>query len=137
MEEFDIDECFESVLTLEESFLQEGREEGFGHGQRAGFEDGKSLGLERGFEFGSELGAIYGSIMLWSNLLSHFPDRYSPRTQKVITKLSNIIQDFPSSPTDEKYDEKLELIRNTFKQANSLMKTNKTKQKSINEVLSF
>ena len=78
-EEFDINECFDRAVSLEEDFIQEGRVEGFHYGQIAGFEDGKALGMARGFEFGGELGRIYGLALFWNNLINHSPKHYSKR----------------------------------------------------------
>ena len=75
----DIDACFDSLLTLEEEFLDRGRKEGVEHGAKVGFEDGRLLGLQRGFDLGEEFGTMYGSTLFWIALQSKSPDLFSKR----------------------------------------------------------
>lgn len=82
MQAEEIDNCFDDLLNIEETFVNEGRKEGMGYGEIVGLEDGRLLGLEKGFEFGEELGSVYGSTIIWKNILAVYPEKYSKRLVK-------------------------------------------------------
>lgn len=79
MEASEIDDCFDSLLNVEDSFITEGRNKGVTYGEQVGFEDGRLLGLEKGFEFGEELGNIYGFTLFCKNIIAIDPNKYSQR----------------------------------------------------------
>ena len=75
----EIDACFDQVLSIEDSFVEEGRLQGIEKGEQSGFDDGQDMGLQRGFEFGVELGTVYGSAVFWQSLLCSQPEKYGKR----------------------------------------------------------
>lgn len=56
---------FDSIVTLEERFLNEGREEGAAAGDAEGRREGKELGRLRGYEMGAEMGFYRGFCVVW------------------------------------------------------------------------
>ena len=60
---------FDSLLSLEDQFYNEGYKLGNADGVRAGQIEGRIFGLERGFEKYLEMGKLYGRAVVWSSRL--------------------------------------------------------------------
>ena len=60
---------FDSVLTLEDKFYNEGYDLGVSDGSRAGLIEGRFFGLERGFEKYASMGKLHGRAVIWTGRL--------------------------------------------------------------------
>ncbi|KAH8153763.1 uncharacterized protein LAJ45_01530 [Morchella importuna] len=58
-------DIFDSLLSLEEDFYQEGYALGVKDGEQAGRIEGRAFGLEKGFEKFLELGRLQGRCSVW------------------------------------------------------------------------
>lgn len=61
---------FDSLLSLEETYYNQGYTEGSADGALAGRAEGRQLGLEKGYQKFFESGRLYGRAILWANRLS-------------------------------------------------------------------
>ncbi|KAI9815003.1 MAG: hypothetical protein M1827_002846 [Pycnora praestabilis] len=64
---------FESLLSLEDQFYDEGYQLGVADGYRAGRIEGRVFGLEKGFERYVAMGALHGKSAVWSGRLTKAP----------------------------------------------------------------
>ncbi|KAK4104519.1 DUF1715-domain-containing protein, partial [Parathielavia hyrcaniae] len=60
---------FDSLLTLEDQFYNQGYSQGMADGLAAGRAEGRQLGLERGFQKFVESGRLQGRAIVWANRL--------------------------------------------------------------------
>ncbi|KAK4463396.1 hypothetical protein QBC42DRAFT_265861 [Cladorrhinum samala] len=60
---------FDSLLSLEETYYNQGYAEGSADGASAGKAEGRQLGLEKGYQKFFESGRLYGRAILWANRL--------------------------------------------------------------------
>ncbi|PWW77534.1 DUF1715-domain-containing protein [Tuber magnatum] len=58
-------DIFDSLLSLEEDYYQEGYAHGLADGEKAGRLEGRVFGLEKGFEKFLELGRLQGRCSVW------------------------------------------------------------------------
>ncbi|TVY33669.1 putative ORAOV1 family protein [Lachnellula occidentalis] len=58
---------FDEVLALEETFYNDGYQQGKADGVKAGRIEGRTFGLEKGFEKFVESGRLYGKSLVWAN----------------------------------------------------------------------
>lgn len=72
-------DLFDSVLNLEENFLEEGKKQAENEGKALGLKEGFELGWQKGSEFSTELGYYLGCILFWKQSLSFFPHSVSER----------------------------------------------------------
>lgn len=87
---------FDSLLTLEDGFYNEGYHLGVSDGNRAGLIEGRLFGLEKGFEKYAFMGNLYGRAVIWSGRLpisrdtpiSDRQDASAADTDKVFKSLS-------------------------------------------------
>ncbi|KAH7847358.1 hypothetical protein Vadar_025214 [Vaccinium darrowii] len=85
-------DVFDSSLNLEETHFKEGFNEGYNDGITSGKEEGRQRGLIRGFEIGEELGFYMGCVDIWTSAIRVDPNCFSPRNQKNIKTLDNIVK---------------------------------------------
>lgn len=111
-----VEDIFDSSLNLEETHYQEGYKEGYNHGVTTGKEEGKEVGLKTGFETGEELGFYKGCVDVWNSAIQINPTRFSPRVQKGIKQMQELIQKYPvMDPEDESVQEIMEALRLKFR----------------------
>lgn len=60
------DDLFDGLLDLEETFYNEGYDQGMADGKRAGLIEGRFFGLERGFQKYAAMGQLHGRAVVWS-----------------------------------------------------------------------
>lgn len=60
---------FDSILSLEDQFYQEGYKLGEEDGRRAGLLEGRLFGLEKGFEKYACMGQLHGRAVVWAGLI--------------------------------------------------------------------
>lgn len=60
---------FDTLLTLEDQFYNDGYNQGMADGLVAGRAEGRQLGLERGFQKFVESGRLQGRAIVWANRL--------------------------------------------------------------------
>ncbi|KAL4361371.1 hypothetical protein GQ457_04G005400 [Hibiscus cannabinus] len=110
------DDIFDSSLNLEETHYQEGYKEGYSHGIATGKEEGREVGLKTGFETGEELGFYKGCVDVWSSVIQVDPTRFSPRVQKNINQMQELIQKYPvMDPENESVQDIMEDLRLRFR----------------------
>ena len=73
---------FDTVLTLEDQFYQEGYALGIADGHRAGLIEGRAFGLEKGFEKYLTMGKAHGRAEVWAGRL--------PSTQKEVVASQDV-----------------------------------------------
>lgn len=61
---------FDSLLSLEDQYYNEGYEQGVADGSRAGRIEGRIFGLEKGFEKFVSMGKLHGRAAIWHARLS-------------------------------------------------------------------
>ena len=66
---------FESLLSLEDEYYNEGHALGTADGKQAGHLEGRIFGLEKGFEKYLEMGRLQGRLIVWSSRLSQTKDQ--------------------------------------------------------------
>ena len=57
---------FDTLLSLEDEFYEEGYDLGLSDGIRAGLIEGRSFGLEKGFEKYAAMGRLHGKALIWA-----------------------------------------------------------------------
>ena len=60
MDDFDINDAFDTIILSENRLVEQGYEEGFVAGSREGEEEGYRLGAQKGSEIGQEVGFYIG-----------------------------------------------------------------------------
>ena len=60
---------FDSLLSLEDQYYDEGYKSGFKDGQEAGLAEGRAFGLEKGFEKYKAMGQLRGRSLVWASRL--------------------------------------------------------------------
>ena len=75
------DDPFDSILSLEDQFYNEGYDLGVSDGNRAGLIEGRSFGLEKGFEKYGSMGKLYGRAVIWTGRLPASRDTPVPYSQ--------------------------------------------------------
>ncbi len=117
------DDLFDSLLHLEEHFVQQGIESGRQHAEQAAYRSGFELGQKKGSEIGEELGYYFGCVTLWLELANKHPDLFAgKRVLPTLMKLQQLICTFSSDPTKEELFDDLENIRAKFKHLAALLK---------------
>jgi len=109
------DDIFSSIISLEQTFIEEGRAEGKLHGARLGKTSGIELGYKTGFELGNELGYYLGCVEGWLLVVNKHPNNFSSRTTKTLLDLKATISSMKVDPSHEQMTEEVEKIRNKFK----------------------
>ena len=65
-----IDDSFDKLLELEDTFYNEGYDLGVADGKQAGLIEGRFFGLEKGFEKYASIGRLHGKVTIWAGRLS-------------------------------------------------------------------
>ena len=79
-------DIFDSIIGIEEAFVEYGREEGLKAGKRSGIEEGFELGLSKGNEIGTEVGYYWGCAQTWKSLLQVAPSSFNSRYVSTIQR---------------------------------------------------
>ncbi|KAF8934941.1 hypothetical protein BGZ58_005339 [Dissophora ornata] len=118
--ELDLD----SLVHLENMFVEYGREDGLAAGVRNGVIEGRVMGCEKGFELSREVGYYAGCAQLWKALAQLDSERISEKTLKKINSLQDLIDSFPrQNQLDDDVIALLDRIRGKFKTVASAMQT--------------
>ncbi|RPB05525.1 DUF1715-domain-containing protein [Choiromyces venosus 120613-1] len=121
-------DIFDSLLSLEEDYYQEGYANGLADGEKAGRTEGRVFGLERGFEKFLELGNLQGRCSVWkartkpldtptatSTIASHGTENNfqitNPRAQKQIESLALLLTHPPFKNDEESVQEVEETLK--------------------------
>ncbi|KAK9366913.1 hypothetical protein V1509DRAFT_641233 [Lipomyces kononenkoae] len=109
------DDVFESLLTLESSFYQQGYNDGLNDGRRRGMSEGKQFGLQTGFQRYVSVGILEGRCRVWNELrrdmttLSNTSGDVVPlgggRSTKQLQVLTELVTGIPTENTEEAVDE--------------------------------
>jgi len=110
-----INDIFDSLLTIEQTFIEEGRADGILYGSRLSRKEGIELGYKTGFELGNELGYYLGCVEGWLLLSTKFPNKFSDRSKKTLLSLKGMITSLDLDPTRETMTDDVQKIRNKFK----------------------
>jgi len=119
-----MDEVFDSLLSLEETYYAEGYEEGLRDGEKVGLVEGCLFGFEKGFDKFLELGRLQGRVSVWKARIP-LPDMESlqdqsisttqpiinPRLIKQICQLESIISSPPTANDADSVEEAEEIMR--------------------------
>ncbi|KAL1923185.1 uncharacterized protein VTP21DRAFT_9561 [Calcarisporiella thermophila] len=112
----------DTLVELENMFMEQGRDEGFEAGERAGVIEGQVFGCEKGYELALEVGYYAGCMEAWQLAASQHPSKFSPRTLKALSSLNAAIEAFPKENNlDVDFMELVEKIRARFKVLMSLL----------------
>lgn len=114
-----MDDDFDSVISPEERFTNEGKLAGMEEGKDLGIEDGIPLGYEKGYVITSEIGYIRGCIESWLKYYKKYPDQC--KSSRSLKSLEKILLELEGLVTMEDIMQKSESIRLKFKQLNSQM----------------
>eukprot|EP00249_Psilotum_nudum_P011756 c23363_g1_i1 orf=494-931(-) len=115
-------DIFESSLSLEDSHLRQGFDDGFRDGLEAGRAEGREAGRKAGFEIGEEVGFYTGCVDIWKAVLVKDPHAFSARSQRTIKLLEEQLRVFVlSKPGDSQLGDLLDMIRARFRAILSLL----------------
>ncbi|KAF9172032.1 hypothetical protein BGX21_006444 [Mortierella sp. AD011] len=118
--ELDLD----SLIHLENMFVEYGKEDGRAAGIRSGVIEGRVMGCEKGFELSREVGYYAGCAQLWKALAQLDPERISEKTLKKVNSLLDLINSFPrQNQLDDDVIALLDRIRGKFKMVASALQT--------------
>jgi len=124
MDDFDINDAFDTIILSENRLVEKGYEEGFVAGSREGEEEGYRLGAQKGSEIGQEVGFYIGFTEGW---LQELAGR-EKRPEKIIRhleKLRSLLLEFPEDNLkDVDIGEQLRGIRAKFKTVCAMLKIN-------------
>ncbi|GFR49834.1 hypothetical protein Agub_g11774 [Astrephomene gubernaculifera] len=110
------DDLFGAALSVEDTSIQKGREDGIKDGLLAGLAEGRELGIQKGYEIGQEVGFYAGCTRMWRALQAREPGALSERQERALAALEALIQNFPLyDPQDENLIDALERLRGRFK----------------------
>ncbi|KAI5809568.1 hypothetical protein DFH27DRAFT_476074 [Peziza echinospora] len=122
---------FDSLLSLEETYYDEGYTEGAKDGETAGRNEGRAFGFEKGFEKFLEMGKMQGRIAVWKSRIAQPSSDASlagtnaqiapitnPRVIKHISQFENIVSN-PSTVNDE---ESVEEVDESLKRGRAKLK---------------
>ena len=80
------DDAFDSLLSLEDQYYNEGRALGVADGARSGRIEGRVFGLEKGFEKFASMGALAGRCSIWEARLSTSLTRIGSDGKDIVSK---------------------------------------------------
>lgn len=90
-----VDDVFGESLTLEDTHLNEGFQEGYETGLASGQDDGREVGLKTGFTTAEELGFYRGCVDVWNSVIRVEPTCFSTRVQKNIKEMDELVSKYP------------------------------------------
>ncbi|KAK9317361.1 hypothetical protein V1522DRAFT_27801 [Lipomyces starkeyi] len=109
------DDLFDSLLTLESSFYQQGYDEGLNDGLRSGRSEGTQFGLQTGFQRFVSVGILQGRCRVWkelssrTNSSSNTADDVVPvgggRSTKQLQVLTELVTGIPTENTEDAVEE--------------------------------
>ncbi|KAK9429753.1 hypothetical protein V1505DRAFT_148151 [Lipomyces doorenjongii] len=110
------DDLFDSLLTLETSFYQQGYNEGLNDGLRSGTSEGTQFGLQTGFQRFVSVGILQGRCRVWKELSSGTnsssntaADDVVPvgggRSTKQLQVLTELVTGIPTENTEDAVEE--------------------------------
>ncbi|KAK9372652.1 DUF1715-domain-containing protein [Lipomyces chichibuensis] len=109
------DDLFNSLLTIESSFYQQGYNEGLNDGLRSGTSEGTQFGLQTGFQRFVSVGILQGRCRVWKELSSRTnsssitADDVVPlgggRSTKQLQVLTELVTGIPTENTEDAVDE--------------------------------
>lgn len=111
-----VDDIFDTSLNLEDTHYKEGYSEGYSSGLASGKDEGREVGLKTGFEVGEELGFYRGCVDVWNAAILMQPNCFSPRVQKSIKQMDELLQKYPvSEPENESVTDIMDSLRLKFR----------------------
>ncbi|KAK9387167.1 hypothetical protein V1515DRAFT_82454 [Lipomyces mesembrius] len=109
------DDLFDSLLTLETSFYQQGYNEGLNDGLRSGTSEGTQFGLQTGFQRFVSVGILQGRCRVWKELSNATHSSSNPaddvvpvgggRSTKQLQVLTELVTGIPTENTEDAVDE--------------------------------
>lgn len=123
----DINDVFDNIFLFEDQLQKKHYDEGYKDGIKSGNTDGYHLGYHRGTEIGAELGYYYGVVISILKNKSNFQFTMYQSAEQI----KNSIDKFPNNNSAD-FDIIIELdnIRTQFKKIASILKIEKTFEKS-------
>ncbi|XP_031131478.1 protein LTO1 homolog [Ipomoea triloba] len=110
------EDIFDSSLNLEDTHYKQGYSDGYADGLASGVEEGRQVGLKTGFEVGFELGFYRGCIDAWISAIRLDPTCFSPRVQKNIVQMDELLRKYPiSDPENESVTDIMDSLRMKFR----------------------
>nr|GMD10603.1 protein LTO1 homolog [Ipomoea batatas] len=110
------EDIFDSSLNLEDTHYKQGYSDGYADGLASGVEEGRQVGLKTGFEVGFELGFYRGCIDVWISAIRLDPTCFSPRVQKNIVQMDELLRKYPiSDPENESVTDIMDSLRMKFR----------------------
>ncbi|TVY22357.1 putative ORAOV1 family protein [Lachnellula hyalina] len=88
---------FDEVLALEETFYNDGYQQGKADGVKAGRIEGRTFGLEKGFEKFVESGRLYGKSLVWANRMPQLQESGGADVETTPTSLSQKLPPLPNN----------------------------------------
>lgn len=85
----------EDLVSVEQTFFDDGYTDGFAHGRIHGLIEGRALGREKGFEMWEELGFYEGFARTWGAVLSAQGEEERGRSANHVKHLLDLISSFP------------------------------------------
>ncbi|KAJ8096994.1 hypothetical protein POJ06DRAFT_37702 [Lipomyces tetrasporus] len=122
------DDLFDSLLSLESSFYQQGYDEGLNDGLRSGTSEGKQFGLQTGFQRFVSIGILQGRCRVWSELGSGKNPSSNAAADLVLlgggrsTKQLQVLTDLVTGIPTENTMDAVEDYENRFKRARARAK---------------
>ncbi|TVY90372.1 putative ORAOV1 family protein [Lachnellula willkommii] len=98
---------FDEVLALEETFYNDGYQQGKADGVKAGRIEGRTFGLEKGFEKFVESGRLYGKSLVWANRMPQLQESGGADT---ITTPTSSSQKLPPLPGNQRLGRHLKVF---------------------------
>ncbi|KAK9455843.1 DUF1715-domain-containing protein [Dipodascopsis uninucleata] len=105
----DIDDIFDSLLSLESVFYKEGYNEGLADGLRSGRSEGKQFGLQTGFQRFLSVGILQGRCRIWKQFGKPQSQESQKRENTNSAYDQNIIT-LQSSSTDNRSMKQLQVL---------------------------
>ncbi|BFZ59059.1 hypothetical protein YB2330_000061 [Saitoella coloradoensis] len=125
-----VDELFDPLLNLEESFYREGYEQGYNDGLIQGEIEGRRFGLENAYQRFRDLGVISGRCLLWRAILSSpsssssssSTDTVPAKAEKQLARLESLLAEVPMENSEgDDFDTLWLKIKNKAKVVSALM----------------
>ncbi|BFZ63048.1 hypothetical protein YB2330_004160 [Saitoella coloradoensis] len=120
-----VDELFDPLLNLEESFYKEGYKQGYDDGLIQGEIEGRRFGLENAYQRFRDVGVISGRCLLWRTLLSSSTansDAVPAKAEKQLAKLESLLAQVPMENSEgDDFDTLWLKIKNKVKVVSALV----------------
>ncbi|ODQ51263.1 DUF1715-domain-containing protein [Saitoella complicata NRRL Y-17804] len=123
-----VDELFDPLLSLEESFYKEGYEQGYNDGLIQGEIEGRRFGLENAYQRFRDVGIISGRCLLWRAILSSpsssslNSDAVPAKAERQLAKLESLLAQVPMENSEgDDFDTLWLKIKNKVKVVSALV----------------